>query len=218
MVRRRHRGDAMLEKLMPRSDEFFDDFENQAAATVEGARLLRDLLEDFRDVNHKVEKIRAAEHRGDQSTYTAFERLHKQFITPFDRGEIHTLLSRIDDILDAINAAAIRLQLYEIAEIPQDAKELGVVIVLAAEKMEEAVKGLRHFKKPESILADCREINRLENQADTLLRGALAKLFKSGADPLMVMKWKEIYDLFETSTDRCEDVADVIRGVILEHA
>ena len=208
----------MFEKLMPRSDEFFDDFENQAAATVEGTRLLKDLVEDFRDVSAKVEKIKAAEHRGDEFTHLAFERLHKQFITPFDRAEIHTLLSRIDDVLDLADAAADRLQLYEITEIPADAKELASVLVLAAEKMRDAVHGLRHFKKPESILDDCREISRLENQADTLLRSAVSRLFKSGADPLFVMKWKEIYDLFETATDRCEDVADVIRGVILEHS
>ncbi len=208
----------MLEKLMPRSDEFFDDFENQAKATVEGARLLKDLVEDFTDVSSKVEKIKAAEHRGDEFTHLAFERLHKQFITPFDRGEIHTLLSRIDDVLDLADAAADRLALYEIREIPEDARHLAGVLVLAAEKMRDAVAGLRHFKKPDSILEDCREISRLENQADALLRTAVSKLFKTEKDPLMVMKWKEIYDLFETATDRCEDVADVIRGVILEHS
>ncbi len=208
----------MLEKLMPRSDEFFDDFEKQAAATLEGARLLKDLVDDYRDVDTKVERIKAAEHQGDEHTHVAFERLHKQFITPFDRTEIHRLLSRIDDILDLADAAADRLALYEIKEIPQDAKELAGVLLLAAEKVQDAVKGLRHLKNADAILADTREISRLENQADTLLRAALAKLFKSERDPLMVIKWKEIYDLFETATDRCEDVADVIRGVILEHS
>jgi len=208
----------MLEKLMPKSDEFFDDFEKQAAATVEGARLLKDLFDNFTDVSSKVEKIKAAEHEGDRHTHIAFERLHKQFITPFDRAQIHTLLSRIDDVLDLADAAADRLQMYEIQSIPDDAKELAAVVLLAAQKMQDAVKGLRHFKKPEQILLDTREISRLENVSDTLLRVALAKLFKSGADPLTVMKWKEIYDLLETATDRCEDVADVIRGVILEHS
>ena len=203
---------------MPRSDEFFDDFENQAGATLEGAKLLKALLDDFTDVPAKVARIKDAEHRGDEFTHIAFERLHKQFITPFDRAEIHTLLSRIDDILDLADAAADRLQLYEIQRIPEDAKELGGVLVLAVEKVRDAVHGLRHFKKPESILEDCREISRLENHADALLRAALGKLFKSGMDPIGVMKWKEIYDLFETATDRCEDVADVIRGVILEHS
>src|SRR5205085_5483833 len=124
----------------------------------------------------------------------------------------------IDDVLDLADAVAERLQMYEIQSIPEDAKELASVLLLAAEKMRDTVKGLRHFKKPEQILTDTHEISRLENQADTLLRVALAKLFKSGADPLMVMKWKEIYELLETATDRCEDVADVIRGVILEHS
>jgi uncharacterized protein len=208
----------MLEKLMPKSNEFFDDFEKQAAATVKGARLLKDLFHDYRDLPAKVAAIKAAEHEGDEHTHVAFDRLHKQFITPFDRAEIHRLLSRIDDVLDLADAAAERLLMYEIPEIPADARELVDVLVLAAEKMQDTVKGLRNFKDADHIFADTREISRLENLADTILRSALARLFKSGADALMVMKWKEIYEILETATDRCEDVADVIRGVILEHS
>jgi predicted phosphate transport protein (TIGR00153 family) len=211
-------SDTMLEKLMPKSDEFFDDFEKQATATVEGTRLLKDLFENYTDVQSKVQRIKAVEHEGDSHTHTAFDRLHKQFITPFDRAEIHRLLSRIDDVLDLADAVAERLQMYEIPSIPDDAKELASVLLLAAQKMQDTVKGLRFFKKPQQILTDAQEISRLENQADTLLRAALARLFKSGADPLTVIKWKEIYELLETATDRCEDVADVIRGVILEHS
>src|SRR5687767_2767767 len=127
----------MLEKLMPRSDEFFDDFEKQAAATVAGARLLKDLFHDYSDVPAKVQRIKAAETEGDTHTHVAFERLHKQFITPFDRADIHRLLSRIDDVLDLADAAADRLQMYEIPSIPADAKELVSVLVLAAEKMQD---------------------------------------------------------------------------------
>src|SRR5881409_809626 len=126
----------MLEKLMPRSDEFFDDFDKQANATVEGTRLLRDLLENFTDVGTKVKQIKDVEHLGDEITHHAFERLHKQFITPFDRAEIHRLLSRIDDVLDLADAVSERLSMYEIQEIPAEARELGAVLVLAAEKMQ----------------------------------------------------------------------------------
>ncbi|TMA17275.1 MAG: DUF47 domain-containing protein [Deltaproteobacteria bacterium] len=208
----------MLEKLMPKSDEFFDDFDAQAEATVRGARLLLSLFEDFTDVERKVAAIKQVEHEGDNIAHRAFERLHRQFITPFDRGEIHRLLGRIDDVLDLTDATAERLFLYEVGPIPQAAKDLARILVPATEKLRDAVRQMREIKNPAQLLASCREIKALESDADTLVRAALAALFKSGADPLSIMKWKEIYDLMETATDRCEDVANVIEGVVLEHA
>jgi uncharacterized protein len=208
----------LLEKLMPRTDDFFDDFEKLAAATVDGTRLLKALLDDFTDVPRKVQGIKDVEHRGDDITHRAFERLHKQFITPFDRPEIHRLLSRIDDVLDLADAAAERLGLYEITSILPDARELAGVLVKAAETMQLAVRGLRDVKNPKGVLEACKAVNVCENQGDTLIRRALADLFKSGLDPLTVMKWKEILDLIEDAIDRAEDVANVIEGVVLEHA
>jgi predicted phosphate transport protein (TIGR00153 family) len=208
----------MLERLMPRADEFFDDFDQQSAATVEGAKLLFSLLGDFTDVRTKVDAIKAVEHKGDDITHHAFERLHRQFITPFDRVEIHRLLSRIDDVLDLTDAAAERLVRYEIAEVRPDARELSALLVQCCEQTQAAVSALRAIKKPKQILDRCIEIKKLESQADSMLRAALAQLFKSGADALTVIKWKEIYDLIESATDRCLDVANVIEGVVLEHA
>ena len=209
----------LLEKLMPKSDDFFSDFEAQAATVVEGSKLLKALLDDFTDVPAKVQAIKDVEHRADDITHRAFARLHTQFITPFDRAEIHQLLSRIDDVLDLADAAAERLGLYDIDQVLPDARDLASVLVAQAEKMREAVGGLRDMKKnPHVILDACKEINVLENQADTLLRRTMAKLFKRGNDPLTVMKWKEIVDLIETATDRAEDVANVLEGVVLEHA
>lgn len=208
----------MLEKLMPRSDEFFDDFDQQAQTTQEGARLLHELLLDLTDAPAKVKQIKDVEHLGDEITHKAFERLHTQFITPFDRAEIHRLLSRIDDVLDLADGASERILLYEVTDVPHEARELGRVLHASALKMQEAVAALRTIKKPQGILNACVEINRLENEADHLLRSGLAKLFKSGADPLTVIKWKEIYELLESATDRCEDVANVIEGVVLEHS
>ena len=208
----------MLEKLMPKSDEFFDDFDKQCAVTVEGARLLHALLSDYRDMPARVQALKAVEHRGDEVTHTAFNRLHKQFITPFDRGQIHSLLSRIDDVLDLANAAAARLKYYEIETTQPDAAELARVLVLCAEKVQEVVAQLRLIKKPEQILAGCKEIKPLESVADEALRSGLGRLFKSGLDTLTIIKWKEIYDLIETATDKCNDVANVIEGVVLEHS
>ncbi|BDG09867.1 DUF47 domain-containing protein [Anaeromyxobacter paludicola] len=207
----------MLEKLMPRSDEFFDDFEKQAAATVEGARLFKDLLDDFTHIEAKCQAIKDVEHRADDITHRAFERLHTHFITPFDRAEIHRLLSRIDDVLDLTDAASERLGLYDVGPVIPEARELAGVLLAAAQRMQEAVRGLRNVRDP-AVLEACKEVNVCENQADTLLRVAIARLFKSGSDPLTVMKWKEILDLIESATDRAEDVANVIEGVVLEHA
>jgi predicted phosphate transport protein (TIGR00153 family) len=208
----------MLEKLMPKSDEFFDDFDAQADATVRGAKLLQALFDDFTDVERKVAAIKEVEHEGDRIAHRAFERLHKQFITPFDRAEIHRLLGRIDDVLDLTDATAERLVLYEVGPVPQAAKDLARVLVPACEKMQEAVRALRTIKNPAQILSACRQIKTMESEADQLGRSAIAALFKSGADALSIIKWKEIYDLMETATDRIEDVADVIEGVVLEHA
>jgi uncharacterized protein len=208
----------MLQKLMPRSDDFFDDFERQTAATVEGTKLFKALLDDFTDVPAKVKAIKDVEHRADDITHRAFERLHTQFITPFDRGEIHRLLSRIDDVLDLADAASERLGLYQIHQILPEIRELAEVLVAAAEKMQEAVRGLRDIKDSARILEACKQINVLENQGDTLLRRALAKLFNSNFEPILVMKWKEIFDLVEDAIDRAEDVANVIEGVVLQHA
>lgn len=208
----------MLEKLMPKSDEFFDDFDKQAAAVLEGAKAFESLLADFSNVPSKAKAIKDIEHRSDEITHHAFERLHKQFITPFDRAEIHRLLGRIDDVLDLTDAAAERLVRYEITTILPDAKTLAGILVKSCQTMQEAVRNLRTIKRPEQLLAACKEIKKLEGEADVILRAAMAKLFKSGMDPLSVIKWKEIYDLIETATDRCLDVANVIEGVVLEHS
>ena len=208
----------MLQKLMPRADEFFEDFEKLAAATIEGTRLLVDLFNNGDDIPARAKAIKDVEHRGDEITHRAITRLHTQFITPFDRGEIHRLLSRIDDVLDLCDAASERLSLYELSPMLPDARDLAEVLYRTALKMHEAVVGLRNVKDPAVILQRCREVNELENEGDRLLRRALAALFKSGRDPLTVMMWKEILDYVEQAIDRAEDVANVIEGVVLEHA
>jgi predicted phosphate transport protein (TIGR00153 family) len=208
----------MLEKLMPKSDEFFDAFDEQAAAAVEGTKLVAALLEDLTDIDAKVKAIKEVEHRADQVVHKASGRLHTQFITPFDRADMYRLMSRIDDVLDMAEAAAVRIRIYEMSAAPEQAKGLGKVLVKCAVTMQRAVKALRTIKQPEQIIEECRELNTLENEADELLRQGLASLFKSGADPLTVIKWKEVYDFLEGATDRCKEVANIIEGVVLEHA
>lgn len=209
----------LFERLMPRADDFFSDFEAQASAVTEGTKLFKDLLDDFTDVERKVQAIKEVEHRADDITHRAFARLHSQFITPFDRAAIHRLLSRIDDVIDLADGAASRLGLYEIDSVLPDARDIAAVLVAQAEKMEDAIRGLRNLSKsPDVILDACREINVLENQADALTRRTMAKLFRKANDPLTVMMWKEIVDLIEAATDRAEDVANVIEGLVLGQA
>jgi len=208
-----------LRLVIPKTDDFFTDFEEQAAAVVEGTRLLRELLRDFTDVPRKAAAIKDVEHRADEITHHAFARLHTQFITPFDRAEIHRLLSRIDDVLDLADGAAAHLVLYEIDQVLPEARELADILYAQAQKIEQAVHGLRTLQRgSQAILEACREINALENQADSLTRRTMARLFRRGSDALTVMKWKEVIDLLESATNRGEDVADVLEGVVLEHA
>ena len=208
---------SFLQRMMPKSDTFFDFFEKQTALTVEGVRLLKELLEDFSDVERKVKAIKDVEHLADDVTHSAFSLLYTQFITPFDRADIHRLLTRLDDVLDLADAAAERLGLYDVGPVVPEARELAGVLLAQTRKMQDAVRGLRNVKDQKQILEACLEINVLENQADTLLRRALAHLFSSGVDPLTVIKWKEILDLIETATDRAEDVANIVEGVVLEN-
>jgi len=163
-------------------------------------------------------RIKEHEHEADVLTHACVERLHKTFITPFDRDDIHRLITRMDDVMDYVESAAISVMLYELVEMTEPARQLADVLVRSTESVAIAVGGLKSIKQSESILQACIEVNRLENEGDEILRAALADLFRGATDPLLVLKWKEVYEALETATDRCEDVANIIEGVVLEHA
>jgi uncharacterized protein Yka (UPF0111/DUF47 family) len=146
------------------------------------------------------------------------ETLHKTFITPIDRNDIHRIASKLDDIIDLIDGAARQLSLFEIRELPESAREATVVLVQATEAVERAVKGLRNMRNATTILGECVRINELENQADRIKAASVARLFREERDPIVVLKWHEIYQALENVTDACEDVANVIEGIVLEHA
>ena len=208
----------MLGAILPKKTEFFDLFSKHAALTVEGAKLLQTLLGDLHNVEEQAKKIKAVESAADKVAHETMDMLHRSFITPIDRGDIHRIVSRIDDILDYIEAASQRLWLYEIKEATPEAKEMSRVLVRSTEAVQITVDSLHNLKDADKIRQSCIEINRLENECDTLLRLATARLFKEERDPLMVIKWKEIYENIEDATDRCEDVANVIEGVVIENA
>src|SRR5262249_19831784 len=143
--------------------------------------------------------------------------LHKTFITPIDRDSIHRLITRMDDVMDFVEAAAERLELYELVVMTGDVRDLADVLQRAALQVEAATRGLRALRDPQAMLKLCIDINRLENEDDAILRRSVARLFKEEKDPIVVIKWKEVYENLEMATDRCEDVANIIEGVILEH-
>lgn len=208
----------MFEKLMPKEVAFFDYFERMAEKILEGCTAVQELLEDCSNVAEKARRIKVIEHEGDLITHQCIEMLHTTFITPFDRDSIHRLITKMDDILDLAEAVSDRVSVYEMSEPTDEAKQLARVLVFSVKEVAKAVSGLRSMKNAQAILAQCVEINRLENEADTLLRVAVGRLFKTERDPLTVMKWKELYEGLEEATDRCEDVANLVEGIVLEFA
>lgn len=208
----------MLRRLLPREDDFFGFFERHAALTVEGAKEMQRIVRGGQNPRVIATRIKEIEHETDVITHDCVERLHTTFITPFDRDDIHRLITRMDDVMDYIESAAAAVNLYELVDMTAPARELGDVLVQSTEAVAVAVAGLRYVKKSEGILKACIEVNRLENEGDDILRNALASLFREAKDPLLVLKWKEVYEALENATDRCEDVANIIEGVVLEHA
>ena len=208
----------MFGRFLPKETSFFDFFEQHAALTVEGTKEFLSLVTTGANIETKAKRVSDIEHETDVITHRCVEALHKTFITPIDRDNIHRLITRMDDVMDFVEAAAERIALYELTVMTADVRDLADVLVRAAQQVELAIKGLRNLKDPQSILKQCIDINRLENESDQILRRAVAKLFKEEKDPIVVIKWKEIYENLENAADRCEDVANIIEGVILEHS
>jgi predicted phosphate transport protein (TIGR00153 family) len=205
-------------RLLPHDASFFAHFEHQGKKTVEGCRAFLDMVEHPTDLNSRAERVKQIEHECDEITHAVVEGLHKTFITPIDRGDIYALITKMDDIMDFVEAAADRVALYEIPVMTKEVGDLARCLVSSAEHVLGAVSSIRDLGKPNGILQHCIEINRLENVADNILRSALARLFKEEKDPIAVIKWKEIYETLESATDRCEDVANIIEGVVLENS
>ncbi|MGH7573012.1 MAG: DUF47 domain-containing protein [Gemmatimonadota bacterium] len=208
----------MLRKLMPRETDFFDYFERHAATTVQGCRELLDMATTGGDFETRAKRIKDLEHEADSITHDCNEALHTTFITPIDRDSIHTLISRMDDIMDFVETVSDQCVLYNIDRMTPDARELAEVLVEATLQLEEALKGLRDMKNARAISERCIDVNRLENRGDEILRKAVARLFDEEKDPISIIKWKEIYENLETATDRCEDVANILEGIVLENA
>ncbi|HTS03009.1 MAG TPA: DUF47 family protein, partial [Thermoanaerobaculia bacterium] len=187
-----------------------------AEVILEAARALDELAADFTDVELKVARIKHLEHEGDQVAHQTFALLSRTWITPIDREDIHSLVKALDDVLDFMDAAANRFVLYKVPAPRPGLKQATEIIVQSADAIRRAVGLLGDLKNSPQILELCVEINRLENEADSLNRISIGRLFDSEKDPITLLKWKEIYEVLEEATDRCEDVANVLEQIVLK--
>jgi len=206
----------LKEWIVPQERLFFDLLEQDAAVVEEGARALLDLMKDFRDVPAKRKHIKDIEHRGDEVVHTIYEELNKTFITPIDREDITALASDLDNVLDMIDAAANRLDLYEIEEPSPAMVDLALVIVEATTALRKAVGMIRNMKQADRVEAIAVEVNRLENVADDLMNTSVAALFRE-TDVIHIIKCKEIIERLEEATDYCEDVANVLSDIVAKN-
>jgi predicted phosphate transport protein (TIGR00153 family) len=203
----------LLSRLLPREESFFVLFVQQAENVHAGAKALVEMLAHFTGVPEQAQTIKAIEHKGDDLTHELITKLNQTFVTPFDREDIHELSSKVDDILDLIDAAASRMALYRVEKVRPGTEDLAKVLLDATAEVAIAVRAL---EKHDHALQHCVEINRLENEGDRVCRTLIARLFEEEKDPVQIIKWKEIFEVMETAIDKCEDVANVIETVILK--
>ena len=197
---------------------FYEAFERHAAQIVLAGKLITEIVRQPERAVELAKAIHDVENAGDIITHETIARLHKTWITPIDRADIHSLITALDDVLDLIEAASERVALYEVKELPDFVVTLADSLQLATEAVDKAIKLLPQVKQPKQMLDLCIEINRLENQADKAYRHGLATMFNGGYDAIIVMKWRDIIDNLESATDKCEDVANILEGIVLEYS
>ncbi|TCS36053.1 hypothetical protein EDC30_108117 [Paucimonas lemoignei] len=208
----------MFGRLMPTEGKFFDYFNEHAELCVKGAAEMVAMMTNFDDLENRVHAIESIEKQADKVTHTTIDMLHKTFITPLDREDIHQLITRMDDILDLLEDGAQTVSLYDITNTTPEAKRLAELCLASAQKVKEAVSLLHNMDNSRRILEICTEIDRLEADADHVMRAAMSKLFREEPDVRNLIKYKAIYEILETVTDRCEDVANILQAIIVENA
>lgn len=208
----------MFGRLMPREGRFFDYFNEHADQIVLGAEQMTALMRAVHELDDRKRNIENIEHAADRVTQQTMQLLHSTFITPIDRDEIHQLITRMDDILDLMEDVAQCMFLYDIQAVTDEARQLADLCLTSTQKVKQAVALISNLKHAKQILALCHEIDRLEGDADHVMRAAMAKLFRQEADAKQLFKMKEIYQLLESVTDRCQDVANIIEGIVIENA
>jgi hypothetical protein len=202
-------------RLIPREEKFYQDFLAMAEHICQAARILEDMVSADPPDASKTERIKELEHRCDFLTHEIIQRLHRTFVTPIDREDIHALAKAMDDVMDAIDASAHLFVQYRIETVRDGARKFCHITASATDQIKSA---LAHMEKRESVTPSVVEVNRLENEADRLHQEVITSLFDEEKDPIAIMKWKEIFDYLEATVDSIEDVSDVIQGVVLKHA
>ena len=201
-------------RLLPTETRFFDLFRDQANKVLEGAHALREMVEHYENVDEKARRIKQIESEGDELTHSLIDKLNRTFITPFDREDIHALASALDDVLDNIEGVASRLALFRVKSVTPEVIELVSVIVRSCVAIQAAILHLRDLKAIPPYLI---KINDLENEADFISRNTTAQLFETASDFRELIKWKELYGRLEATTDDCEDVANILEGIVVKN-
>lgn len=204
----------MAFRLIPREEKFFTDFLAFADELKRGARLLEEMVAPERPLWDKADEIKEVEHKCDFLTHEIIQRLNRTFVTPLDREDIFGLARSLDDVMDAIDGAASLIRLYRLESVRFGARELARIVTSSTDELRLALQALEQHK---TLITHAVEINRLENEADRIHREAVSRLFDDEREPLTVIKWKETLDCFEDATDKCEDVANVLEGVMVKH-
>lgn len=210
-----------ISRLMPREGRFFSLFDQHAKLIVDGAIALADVLkhyDDEADRATRIKQIEDAEHGADRITHDTVQLLHTTFVTPFDRDDIHRLISRMDDVLDLIQDTAESLVLYDIRNVTPEATQLAELLLRCSERVQSAVGLMASMADAPAILKICQEIDKLESDADRVMRGAISELFRNETDVRQLIKLKAVYEALESATDKCQDVANVIESVVLENS
>lgn len=205
-------------KKKSKDEKFYDLFIETSDLVCEAAKELNDLMRNYENIDTKIDSIKETEHACDQKVHDIVRLLNRSFITPLDQEDINEIAKKIDNITDAIEDTAFRFRMFNIQSITDEAIALSDLIVRCTEELKDVMTELKNIKSSKILDKKIIEINRLENEGDDVYRSAMATLFSNGMDTLEVIKWKEIYDFIENSIDACEDVANIVEGVVMKNA
>ncbi len=205
-------------RLFPKEENFFEYFEELADKIVEGGQFFLEMTKTRDYSAPKVSRLKEMEHEADMITHNTYEKMHKTFLTPIDREDIYALVNKMDSIMDVIEATAIRIHMYKVKKADDEIIKQAEILFQAILKIKEIVHGLRDMKNSKMILDGCVEINTLENAGDVVLRTIITNLFMKETDAIELIKWKEIFERIEEAIDVCEDVSNIVEGIVLKHA
>lgn len=207
----------MFKRLLPKETGFFDYFEKHSKLAIEACKELDGIAVNPLELLARTNKIKAIEHDADDITRSCIDALHRTFITPIDRADIHRLIRRLDDIVDSVDATVARMMLYDLSEMRAELRQFTQVLIKATAGVDGAISNLRNMSKNDEIIQKCfTDIYNTEKEGDQILRSALERLFREEKDPILVIKWKDIFERLEIATDRCEEVANIIQGIVIE--